>query len=91
MKVEVNVLEDQIEILRRFQSLPELIKNHIGKLPVDLKGVDSHLRYMDDSIANLEFQCKKWIIETSFLNSKLNEFFDGIKVASTDTRVSDYD
>lgn len=89
MEVKLNVLDDQIELLRRFQSLARVIKNHLGNLPDSLNGVNGHVAIIDTAIANLEFICKKWIIESSVLHSQLNEFFEGVNLKPTDPKLDD--
>ena len=86
MKVQIDILDDQLELLKKFQSLASVIKNHIGALPDSFKEVNGYVAQIDFAIANLEYKCRKWIIETSLMYQKIDgvTMFDNMKIIAKD-------
>jgi hypothetical protein len=88
MKVEIEILEDQVELLKKIQDLPKVIDDYLGNLP---QSFNADLNGMKDNAFNLEVECKRWIYETCILQTRLNEVLDGLKVISKDDMVlTDY-
>lgn len=82
MKVEIDILEEQIELLNRIKSIPKIIKEVIGVLPVSFPGGLYEIREIEQQIANLEFKCKKMIFDTCIVKEQLYIFFENTHLDS---------
>lgn len=91
MKIEVEVLEDQLELLGKIKSLPKVIREHLGKFPQSFPGQQDELKLIEQNLASLEHLCKEWIFNRTVLNSKLGEIFENIRIVDKNEKVlSDY-
>ena len=70
MKIEIEVLEDQLELLQRIRTLAKVVYDHLGAFPTSFSTSYGH-EHLGSVFANLEYDCKKWILETVALNLKL--------------------
>ena len=82
MKVQIEVLDDQLELLKKIQSLPKIISDHLGKFPQAFTNPFYETSKIDDAVANLEFKCKKMIFDTCIVKDKLEEIFKGLNVSN---------
>ena len=79
MKIEVEILDDQLELLEKIRGLSRLVKEHLGVLPQSFKtGYD--FDSLDCIFASMEYDCKKWVIETMALNSQLSPFLSEVSI-----------
>jgi archaellum component FlaC len=78
MKIEIEILPDQLELLEKIKLLPKVIEDHIGKLPISFEG--RYKNTVNEICEYLEFACKEWIYETTKVNSDLIKLLDKTKI-----------
>jgi hypothetical protein len=66
-----------------------MIGKHIGRLPESLTGAEVYIQSIELNVASLEFQCKKWIFETSIFRNQLSEMFNDTQMISTNPSIED--
>jgi hypothetical protein len=92
MKVQVDILDSQLELLEKLRTLPDIINAHVGKFPQDFPNCSTSLGQIDTSVAMLEFLCKKWIFDTSIMRSKFDKVLDKTKIVDENAKIySDYE
>lgn len=82
MKVEIDILEDQIELLSRLKAIPKIIQDHIGKLPQAFPGGEYEMGEILQAVANLEFRCKQMIFDTCIVKERLSSILDNVYLHS---------
>ncbi len=91
MKVNLEILDDQIELLNRIKQIPKMIEDHVGRLPQAFPGGDYEIAEIRQAVANLEFKCKKMIFDTCIVKEKLTEILDGTHLDSNSFKKGDWD
>jgi len=91
MKVEIEILEDQIDLLNRIRSLPKLIEERIGKFPQAFPGSAREVDDIQQAVANLEFKCKKMIFDTCIVKERLADILNDTDLSSDKFRSEDWD
>ena len=72
MRIEIEALDDQLELLERIRGLEKLVREHLGTFPVTFE-TNYDYNYLANVFANLEWDCKKWILGTQVLNPRLGD------------------
>lgn len=91
MKVQIEVLDDQLELLGRIQSLPKMIDDHIGAIPSAFPAWDNELNSIKQYVANMEFKCKKMIFDTCIVKDSLERVFGDTTLNSDKYKPDDWD
>ncbi len=91
MKIEIEILEDQLELLENIKSIPKLIVDRIGKLPVCFPGGEYEMEQIQHALANLEFRCKKMIFDTLMVREQLSKIFTGTDLHSPSCNLEEGD
>lgn len=91
MKVQIEILEDQLELLEKIKELPKLIEKHIGKLPQAFPGQGQEINEIQQQVANLEFKCKQMIFDTCIVKEQLAKIFDDVHLDSEKYKRKDWD
>lgn len=91
MKTEIDVLDSQLDLLKRINSLPDLLKNHIGDLPQSFLGGHNEICRIKELCETLEFIWKKWIFETIINNFQTHGLFEDVKLAKSSEYIDDED
>ena len=86
MKVEIDVLDDQLDLLNRIKRLPAMIQSQIGLFPQCFARPDCEMDMIVQAVANLEFKCKKMIFETCIVKEQLASIFDDVELDSSKYR-----
>lgn len=70
MKIELDLLEDQIEFLEKIRNLPKMVEDYIGILPQSFPYPASYVDIIKQSCEEMEFACRKWILSTAVSTSE---------------------
>ena len=91
MKVEVEIYDDQIDLLRRIRALPAMIEQQIGTLPQSFPGGFNEVSRIKEICETLEFKWKKWIMDGFITHRDLSDLLKDIKIAKASEYIYDED
>jgi hypothetical protein len=80
MKIELEILPDQLELLQRIKSLPGLLSATIGLLPQSFPGSGCELERIKELCEDLEFKWKSWVMQGLITRMQADDLMGGIKV-----------
>lgn len=78
MKIEIEILDDQLELIEKIRTLPRVIEKHLGKFPSSFPGGQEEIDEIKQMCALLEFKGKKWIFATLAANVDLAKHFTDV-------------
>jgi hypothetical protein len=89
-KISFEVLDSQLELLKTIQSLPNVIKAHLGLLPSSFPNNGTYERILE-LCETLEWAWKKWVMELLQNTAPLDELMKGIKIATEKDYIDERD
>ena len=91
MKIEFEILPDQMDLLQRIKELPALIENNLGKLPMSFPGGSAELARIRELCESLEFKWKKWVLDQFITRFQPSCIFKDIRVCPKDEYLDEED
>ncbi len=81
MKIDFEITQDQLDLLSKIRTLPDLVTSHLKELPQSFPSRGCELERIKELCEQLEFKWKKWVMDTLITRSNLASLVEGIIVA----------
>lgn len=80
MKLEIDVPDEYVEILKRTREIPEVIVKHLGHIPMTYPDIGRDLGIIRDMCVEWEFRFKKEIFDSNACRPEWEKVFNNTEL-----------